>query len=84
MLNLESLQVLGADYILTAYDYRRDHLWRDIGIIAAFWVFFVVLTMVGMEVQKPIAGGGAVTIFKRGQAPKNVSDAMDKGITPAM
>ena len=35
--------------------------------------------MIGMEVQKPSAGGGAVTIFKRGQAPKNVSDAIDKG-----
>ena len=35
--------------------------------------------MIGMEVQKPSAGGGAVTIFKRGQAPKNISDAIDKG-----
>ena len=38
-----------------------------------------MLTMIGMEVQKPNAGGGAVTIFKRGQAPKNVSEAIGKG-----
>ena len=35
--------------------------------------------MIGMEFQKPSAGGGAVTIFKRGQAPKSVSEAIEKG-----
>ena len=38
--------------------------------------------MLGMELQKPNAGGGAVTIFKRGQAPKSVEQAMDKGSIP--
>ena len=74
--------VNGADYILTAFTYRRDHLWRDFGIIVAFWIFFVILTMIGMEVQEPSSDGGAVTIFKRGQAPKHVSDAIDKGAIP--
>lgn len=75
------LTVSGADYIFTGFTYKRDHLWRDVGIIIAFWIFFVILTMIGMEVQKPGSDGGAVTIFKRGQAPKHVSDAMDKGVT---
>lgn len=74
-----STTVLGADYIKTAYTYERAHLWRNFGIIVAFWIFFVILTMIGMELQKPNAGGGAVTIFKRGQAPKSVARAMDKG-----
>lgn len=77
-----STTVSGADYILTAFTYKRDHLWRDFGIIAGFWIFFVVLTMIGMELQKPNAGGGAVTIFKRGQAPKSVAQAMDNGNIP--
>lgn len=74
--------VNGADYIRTAFTYSRSHLWRNIGIIAAFFAFFVVLTMIGMEIQKPNAGGGAVTIFKRGQAPKSVEKAMEKGSIP--
>ncbi|KAL8970742.1 MAG: hypothetical protein Q9183_001377 [Haloplaca sp. 2 TL-2023] len=74
-----STVVNGADYIRTAFTYDRSHLWRNFGIIIAFWIFFVFLTMVGMELQKPNAGGGAVTIFKRGQAPKTVARAMDKG-----
>ncbi|KAI4177704.1 MAG: hypothetical protein LQ343_000167 [Gyalolechia ehrenbergii] len=69
--------VSGADYIKTAFTYDRVHLWRNIGIIIAFWLLFVFLTMVGMELQHPNAGGGAVTIFKRGEAPKSVTRAME-------
>ncbi|KAI9835623.1 MAG: hypothetical protein M1837_003696 [Sclerophora amabilis] len=69
--------VQGADYISTSYSYSRTHLWRNIGIIIAFWLFFIIITMIGMEIQKPNKGGGAVTIFKRGQAPKNVTRAME-------
>ena len=74
--------VNGADYIMTAFTYTRAHLWRNFGIIVGFWLFFVFLTMIGMEIQKPNAGGGAVTIFKRGQAPKSVEQAMEKGDIP--
>ena len=74
--------VAGADYIETAFTYTRAHLWRNLGILFAFWIFFVVMTMVGQEMQKPNAGGGAITIFKRGQAPKSVQKAMAKGSTP--
>ena len=71
--------VNGADYIRVAFTYTRAHLWRNFGIITAFWVFFLFLTMIGMEVQKPNVGGGAVTIFKRGQAPKSVTRAIEEG-----
>ena len=74
--------VKGADYIRIAFTYERAHLWRNIGIIAAFWIFFVIVTMIGMERQKPNEGGGAVTIFKRGQAPTSVRKAMEKSNVP--
>jgi ATP-binding cassette subfamily G (WHITE) protein 2 (SNQ2) len=74
--------VSGAAYIDAAFAYSKAHLWRNIGILFAFWSFFVVLTMIGQEMQKPNAGGGAVTIFKRGQAPASVQKAMRKGSTP--
>lgn len=74
--------VNGADYIMAAFTYTRAHLWRNFGIITGFWLFFVFLTALGMELQKPNAGGGAVTIFKRGQVPKSVQNAMEKGNVP--
>lgn len=46
------------------------------------FLFFVTLTAVGLESQKPNKGGGAITVFKRGEAPQSVAKAMTKGTTP--
>ena len=73
------IYVSGADYIQVAYGYTRAHLWRNLGILFAFFVGFVVITMVGMEMTQPNAGGGAVTIFKRGQVPKKVEENIATG-----
>lgn len=72
-----SLTVSGADYTNAAFGYRRSHLWRNFGIITGMFIFFVCLTAIGMESQKPNKGGGAVTIFKRGQVPKAVEKDME-------
>jgi len=72
-----SLSVRGEDYIQVAYTYSRSHLWRNFGFICAFFLFFVFLTALGMEIQKPNKGGGAVTIYKRGKVPKTVEKAME-------
>ncbi|KAK4983719.1 ATP-binding cassette transporter snq2 [Elasticomyces elasticus] len=77
-----SVTVNGADYIQVAFQYSRSHLWRDFGIICAFFLFFVALTALGMELQKPNKGGGAVTIFKRGEVPKSVEQAIETGDKP--
>lgn len=73
--------VKGSDYIREAYEYDRAHLWRNLGVLIAFWALFVLLTVIGMERQTPNSGGAAVTIFKRGQAPKSVTKAIEAGAT---
>lgn len=77
-----SLTVAGSDYINAAYGYKRSHLWRNFGIICAMFIFFVALTALGMELQKPNRGGGAVTIYKRGQVPKTVEKEMETKSVP--
>lgn len=79
----DSLVVQGSDYIKTAFTYSRSHLWRNFGIIIAWFLFFVFLTILGMEIQKPNAGGSSVTVFKRGEAPKAVEDAIEGKKPPA-
>lgn len=39
------------------------------------------MTAVGLELKKPNKGGGAVTVFKRGQAPIHIEKAMSRGTT---
>lgn len=77
-----SLTVSGADYISVAFQYSRSHLWRNFGFICAFFLFFVALTALGMEMQKPNKGGGSVTIYKRGQVPKTVEKEMETKTLP--
>lgn len=77
-----SLTVAGPDYISAAFQYSRSHLWRNFGFICAFFIFFVALTAFGMEIQKPNKGGGAVTIYKRGQVPKTVEKEMETNSLP--
>jgi ATP-binding cassette, subfamily G (WHITE), member 2, PDR len=74
--------VKGSNYIETAYSYSRSHLWRNFGFICAFFGFFVFLTALGMELQKPNKGGGAVTIYKRGQVPSAIEKSIEKGTIP--
>lgn len=74
-----SIVVQGSDYIQQAFGYSRSHLWRNFGILWAFFILFVVGTAVGMELQKPNADGGAITVFKRGQVPKKVEESIATG-----
>lgn len=72
-----SLTVSGANYVNVAFGYKRSHLWRNFGIISGMFFFFVFLQCIGFELQKPNKGGGAVTVYKRGQVPKTVEQELD-------
>lgn len=69
----------GGQYIEEAFSYSRSHLWRNFGFLWAFFIFFVSLTALGMEMMKPNAGGGAITVFKRGQVPKRLEKSIETG-----
>lgn len=69
----------GARYIQQSFQYTRSHLWRNFGFLWAFFLFFLAVTAFGMEIMKPNAGGGAITVFKRGQVPKKVEESIATG-----
>lgn len=67
---------------MSNFGYTRDHLWRIFGILIAWFVLFVVLTMIGTEWQtssrKGAHGGAAVAVFMRGQVLAAVQPNMEK------
>ncbi len=69
----------GARYIQESFGYTRAHLWRNFGFMGAFFAFFLAVTAYGMETMKPNAGGGAITMFKRGQVPKRIEESIETG-----
>ncbi|KAI1406215.1 ATP-binding cassette transporter [Hypoxylon fuscum] len=50
------LTLSGQRYLETVYTFVRSNLWRDIGINAAFFVFFAICVTIGMERFKTPAG----------------------------
>lgn len=74
-----STVVNGAQYILESFTYTRSHLWRNFGFLWAFFFFFLAITCIGFERMKPNAGGAALTVYKRGQVPKKVEQAIETG-----
>ncbi|KAK9466422.1 ABC-2 type transporter-domain-containing protein [Lipomyces arxii] len=57
--------VLGDDYLDANFQYEWHNLWRNFGIIIAFWVAMTVAFAVVSEVLRPVSGGGDVLVFVR-------------------
>lgn len=74
-----STTVSGSSYIQESFSYSRGHLWRNFGFLWAFFAFFLAISMIGMELMKPNAGGAAVTVYKRGQVPKSIQKSIETG-----
>ncbi|CAE6423760.1 unnamed protein product [Rhizoctonia solani] len=55
----------GDAYIWAGYQYRKDQIWRNFGILVLFWVGFVVLQIIAMEKFQHGANARAVTIYAK-------------------
>ncbi|KAL8670335.1 MAG: hypothetical protein Q9168_005122, partial [Polycauliona sp. 1 TL-2023] len=64
--------VTGEDYLATQYDYSRANLWRNFGVVIAFTVLYILVTVIGAELFQFIQGGGGATTFKK-SAKKRVT-----------
>lgn len=64
--------VLGDDYIDVSYNYHYSHMWRNMGILFAFWIGFFVLNVIATEYIQFNASEGDVLLFKRGHVPKEL------------
>ena len=70
---LGSTSVTGANYLSTTYEYYRSNLWRNWGVVIAFTVLYILVTVLASELFSFIGGGGGALVFKKGAkspAPK--------------
>ncbi|RAH84335.1 hypothetical protein BO86DRAFT_240206 [Aspergillus japonicus CBS 114.51] len=61
-----SASVDAAVYAESMYGYTRAHLWRNFGIILAFWFLYMVLGAVGLTFMTRDSGNATGPVFKRG------------------
>lgn len=70
-----SASVSGADYLAIKYNFSASHIWRNVGIIWAFWAIYTILIVVGSSLLIRDVGGSSSKLFKRGAAvPKANKD----------
>jgi ATP-binding cassette subfamily G (WHITE) protein 2 (SNQ2) len=56
----------GISYVSAGYDYARGHLWRNLGILIGFFIFFAVLQVLAMEVLAlKAANVQAIVVFAK-------------------
>ena len=58
--------VSGNSFLWEAYRYKPNHLWRDFGIVLAFFVFFSLTYIYAAETLKGQQSKGEVLVFPRG------------------
>lgn len=61
-------QIDGATYLSLQYDIAGTEVWRNVGIIIAFWIFFSITAAVGFEVNLASGGGSMILYDRRSQA----------------
>ena len=57
--------VTGSNYINTQYNYSRQHLWRNFGVVIAFAVLYICITALATEFVSFGTGGAGQIIYKK-------------------
>ncbi|QIW97286.1 hypothetical protein AMS68_002804 [Peltaster fructicola] len=68
--------VAGETYISTQYSYSRNNIWRNFGVVIAWIVLYLLLTIFFTESFQFVSGGGGALIFKKTKkAKKQIAEA---------
>ncbi|KAF5575236.1 ATPase [Fusarium pseudocircinatum] len=62
--------VSGSDYLQATYNYSRSNLWRNFGVVIAFAVLYILVTVLATEMVSFTQGGGGALIFKKSRKAK--------------
>jgi ATP-binding cassette, subfamily G (WHITE), member 2, PDR len=62
--------VLGDDWLQASYGYSYSNVWRNLGIIIAFQIFFYFLYLYATEANAKSSSTAEFLVFRRGHVPK--------------
>ncbi|KAK4169775.1 putative ABC transporter [Cladorrhinum sp. PSN259] len=79
--------VSGDAYLEASFQYSRSHLWRNFGVIIAFSVLYLTITVLATELISFGGSGGGALVFKKSEKTKQLKQAPadeEKGQTAAV
>jgi ATP-binding cassette subfamily G (WHITE) protein 2 (SNQ2) len=62
--------VSGSDYLSTSFEYSRSNLWRNFGVLIAFAVLYLLVTVIATETLSFAKSGGGALVFKKSKRAK--------------
>lgn len=71
--------VPGSSYLSEQFEYSRSNLWRNFGILIAFTVGYIALTVLATEKISFGGAGGGAMVFKSSKKPKQIAKSAPKG-----
>ena len=67
---VNSKSVPGSAYLAYQYNYSASHLWRNFGVVIAFIVLYILVTVIATESVSFASGGGGALIYKKTRKAK--------------
>ncbi|KAL4786468.1 ABC-2 type transporter-domain-containing protein [Aspergillus varians] len=67
----------GGQFVELSYNYTKAHLWRNMGILIGFLIFFAFTYLVGTEYISEQKSKGEVLLFRRGHQPSTTIGEAD-------
>lgn len=71
--------VSGAAYLDARFTYTRSHLWRNFGVLIAWTVLYILVTVVAVETFSFARSGGGALVFKK---TKKAKKALEQASSP--
>ncbi|KAJ6088336.1 ABC multidrug transporter atrF [Penicillium sp. IBT 16267x] len=65
--------VPGAQYLAANFQFTRSHLWRNFGVVIAFTVLYILVTIWAAEFLSFVGGGGGALVFKKSKRSKQIA-----------
>ncbi|KAH7382111.1 ABC-transporter [Pyrenochaeta sp. MPI-SDFR-AT-0127] len=69
--------VSGDSYVQVSFEYSYSHIWRDLGILIAFWVFFLAAFLLATELNSNTSNTAEVLLFLRGRRSMPICETTD-------
>jgi ATP-binding cassette subfamily G (WHITE) protein 2 (PDR) len=67
--------VSGDVYLQSQFQYSYSHIWRNLGFMFAFIIFFLFTYLLATELNSATDSSAEVLVFRRGHVPKQLENA---------
>ncbi|KAJ5935927.1 ABC multidrug transporter atrF [Penicillium verhagenii] len=71
--SVDQTSVPGTQYLTANFEFTRSHLWRNFGVVIAFTVLYILVTIWAAEFLSFVGGGGGALVFKKSKRSKQIA-----------